>query len=323
MKFKEVMDRVRHPNNRWRVYVLAGIVVYFITINQLIHVRPDHAFLALIVFALVVLGKHRAKQFIFDWLPFIAFWIAYDMMRGIADSIRGLINVVPPYNLELLLFGWITGGQIPAFFFEHFQAVHEGHPIKIFFDILGANCYTLHFAAPLILGWIFWHTTNDRPMFYKFVWTITLLNAMALATFMIYPAAPPWYVYRFGLAQPFGDIQGSAGALVNFDKLIGKNFLQSIWDTFNSNLYAAIPSLHGAYPCVIAFFGMKKFRKKRWLWPIYPIATWFSAVYLDEHYVIDLFIGLGYAAAAYFFVKGFLYPKVFGRYVAKTNISLK
>ncbi len=319
MKYKDMMKHVRHPNNRWRIYTLFGIVLYFIAINQVIHVRPDHAFFALVIFALVVVGRKKAKQFLYDWLPFIGFWIAYDMMRGVADSVRGMINVTPPFKLELLLFGWMFRGQIPSFFFEHYQAVHDGHIFKIALDVLGANCYTLHFATPLILGWILWHTTNDRPMFYRFVWTITVLNVMALTTFMLYPAAPPWYVYRYGLIQPLGDVQGSAGALINFDRLIGKNFLQSIWDTFNSNLYAAIPSLHGAYPCVIAYFGMKKFKRNRWLWPIYPIATWFSAVYLDEHYIIDLIIGLGYLVIAYYLVKWMLYPKVFERYVAKTN----
>ena len=320
MARRTLLEHLRHPDHRWRLYVLLGIALYFVAINQVIHVRPDHAFFALVVFSLV-LGRRRARQFLIDWLPFIGFWIAYDMMRGVADSIRHVINVTPPFEGELALFGWMFGGQIPSFYFEHYQAVHEGSALKIFLDVLGANCYTLHFGAPLILGWILWHTTNDRPMFYRFVWTITVLNVMALATFMLYPAAPPWYVYKYGLVQPVGDIQGSAGALVNFDKLIGKNFLQSIWDTFNANLYAAIPSLHGAYPCAIAFFGTIRFRKGRGWWWIYPAATWFSAVYLDEHYIIDLLIGLVYLVVAILFVSRMLYPRVFQRYVQKTDLA--
>ena len=315
-KFQTIIRNIRNPDNRWRGYVLIGIVIYFILINQVIHIRPDHAFLALVVFS-VALGKKRSKQFLIDWSPFIFFWVAYDMMRGVADSVRHVINVVPPFKLELLIFGPLFGGQIPAFYFEHFQAIHEGALGKILLDIMGANFYTFHFGAPLILGWIFWHTTSDRPLFYHFIYTITVLNIMALATFMIYPVAPPWYVYKYGLTQPVGVIGGSAGGLVNFDKLIGINFLQSFWDTFNPNLFAAIPSLHGAYPCVLAFFGMKKFRRLRLLWLLYPIGTWFSAVYLDEHYIIDLFIGLAYVVIAYHFVKWILYPGVFKRFVEK------
>lgn len=302
--------------------MLIGIIIYFIVINQIIHVRPDHAFLALIVFSLA-LGKGNSKQFLIDWSPFIFFWIAYDMMRGVADSVRSIINVIPPVALELKVFGPFFGHQVPSFFFEHFQAVHEGEILKIILDVMGANFYTIHFGAPLIIGWIFWHTTSDRPLFYHFVYTLTLLNIMALVTFMLYPAAPPWYVYKYGLGQPIGLIEGSAGGLVNFDKLIGTNFLKSFWDTFNANLFAAIPSLHGAYPCVIAFFGMKKFRKNRYWWLIYPIGTWFSAVYLCEHYIIDLLIGLAYVVIAYQIVKRIIYPKLFKNYVDRTDLLLK
>jgi hypothetical protein len=322
MKLKSILTNLRHPNNRWRIYVLIGIVIYFIVINQFIHIRPDHTFLALVIFSMV-LGWKKSKQFLIDWAPFIFFWVAYDMMRGIADSVRSVINVIPPFKLELLIFGPLFGGQIPAWFFEHFQAMNEGALGKIILDILGANFYTMHFSAPLILGWIFWHTKADRPMFYHFIYTLTILNIMALATFMLYPAAPPWYVYKYGLIQPTGDVVGSAGGLVNFDNLIGTKFLQSIWDTFNANLYAAIPSLHGSYPVVIAFFGMKKFKKLRPLWLIYPLGTWFSAVYLNEHYIIDLIIGLIYVIIAYQVVKRLLYPKLFKKYVEKPAIAQK
>jgi membrane-associated phospholipid phosphatase len=68
---------------------------------------------------------------------------------------------------------------------------------------------------------------------------------------------------------------------------------------------------------VIAFFGMKKFRKLRPLWLLYPIGTWFSAVYLNEHYIVDLIIGLGYVVIAYTIVKRVLYPRIFRRFVEK------
>ncbi len=316
--FRTLLKNLRNPSHRWKGYVLIGIILYFVLINQFIHVRPDHTFLALLVFSLAF-GWRRSKQFLIDWAPFIGFWIAYDMMRGVADSVRSVINVVGPFKAELAIFGRFFGNQVPAHFFEYFQTIHEGAWYKIFLDVMGANFYTLHFGAPLILGWIFWHTTSDRPHFYKFVYTITILNIMALATFMFYPAAPPWYVYKYGLSQPLGMISGSAAGLMNFDKLLGTNFLGSFWDTFNANLFAAIPSLHGAYPCVLAFFGMKKFRKLRPLWLLYPLGTWFSAVYLDEHYIIDLFIGLAYVIIAYNLVKWVIYPKLFEGYVTRTD----
>ena len=68
-------------------------------------------------------------------------------------------------------------------------------------DLTSALMYALHFVSPLILGWFFWHTLNERRTFYVCVYAFTVLNVMALITFMVYPAAPPWYVYSTASAS--------------------------------------------------------------------------------------------------------------------------
>ena len=323
-----MMSRLAHRfrqfkqnESRWKMYVLLGVVLYFIIINQVIHVRPDHIFLALILLSFL-LGKERAKKFLIDWSPFVFFWIAYDMMRGIADSVRGLIHITAPYRWEKALFSPLLHGDIPAFFF---QAVREDWTpiLKGAVNVFAANFYTAHFAIPLLVGWIFWHTTDDRPLFYKFVYTLTILNLLALATFMIYPAAPPWYVYNYGFVQPEPNSSfwgTSAGTLIDVDRLLGVKFFTTLWDSFNANHFAAIPSLHGAYPIVVSFFVFKKFRKHGYWLMLYPAATWFSAVYLNQHYVVDLLIAVLYIIVAYFLAVKWLYPKVFSRYVENKQI---
>ncbi len=99
-------------NLLWRLSILFLVVVYFIQIDNLMKVRPDHAFLSLLVIALV-LGN--ARRFLVDWSPFIALWIAYDFMRGIVDDLAGRIHILEPYRLEQQLFGWLGGGQTPSF----------------------------------------------------------------------------------------------------------------------------------------------------------------------------------------------------------------
>lgn len=303
-------------SQQWKVYVLLGVVFYFILVNQVIRLRPDHAFLALLVLAFL-LGKDRAKRFLLDWLPFILFWIGYDMMRGVADQIRGEVNIFLLYIIELDIFGVFFNGTIPAWYYQTWQKLFEGSIIKAIFDVMGGLFYTLHFGLPLILGWIFWHTTDDRKMFYRFIWTMTLLNFSALVTFMIYPAAPPWYVLNYGFGQPpRTDFWGlGAGALVNVDKLIRKDLFLTLWGRFNPNHFAAVPSLHGAYPLAIAAFTYLKFRKKYWLMILYPLGVWFSAVYLNQHYIIDLFLGAAYLGIAYIISDRILIPRIFSRFI--------
>lgn len=308
-----LITKLRSGGRRWKLYVLFGIVAYLVAINQVIHVRPDHVFLALVVFSLL-LGKERAKRFLIDWSPFILFWIAYDMMRGVADSVRGAIQISGPYRAELWTFGWLFGGEIPPFYLQQVRAMFEGSLAKVVVNLLSANLYTLHFAAPLLLGWIFWHTVDDRKTFYRMIYTLTVLNVMALATFMLYPVAPPWYVYHYGFVQPQPNSSfwgTSAGALIDVDRLFGVNVFTTLWDSFNPNHFAAIPSLHGAYPLVVSLFAARRLRRGYSLWIIYPALTWFAAVYLNQHYIIDLLIGAAYAAIAYQLVQRVLLPRVF------------
>jgi membrane-associated phospholipid phosphatase len=101
-----------------------------------------------------------------------------------------------------------------------------------------------------------------------------------------------------------------AGGLINVDRMLGTKFFTTLWGGFNPNHFAAIPSLHGAYPVVIALFARKGIG---WSWPLlalYPLAVWFSAVYLNQHYIIDLLIGTGYVVVAYATVSRFLMPKI-------------
>lgn len=313
-----LVEKLRNPDHRWKIYVLIGVIIYFVLINQFIRVRPDHIFLALFLLSLLF-GRERSKKFALDWSPFIAFWVAYDMMRGIVDNLRGHVHTFAPYQWEHTLFGWLFGGQIPCFYFQDWQIAYDGTWLKGLLDASGGLFYTLHFGLPLLVGWIFWHTLDERHNFYRFAWTLTVLNFSALITFFLFPAAPPWYVFYEGFDQPpatqFWGL--GAGSLINVDKMLKTRFFQTLWGGFNPNHFAAIPSLHGAYPVVVSFFLYQRFRRYPVALTLYPVGVWFSAVYLNQHYIVDLVIGLGYAATAYMIVEKALMPKVFYRTVLK------
>jgi len=148
-----------------------------------------------------------------------------------------------------------------------------------------------------------------------FIYALTVLNVMALITFMVYPAAPPWYVYQHGFGQPPHSMLDSSGSLVNFDKIVGRRMFVSFYNTFNSNLFAAIPSLHSGYPTTIAISLWWRLRGRTWLWVVYPLVAWFAAVYLNHHYIIDLVIGSAYSLVAFAISRFVLIPYVFDRFV--------
>ncbi|RYY10735.1 MAG: phosphatase PAP2 family protein [Cytophagaceae bacterium] len=66
----------------------------------------------------------------------------------------------------------------------------------------------------------------------------------------------------------------------------------------NANVFAAMPSLHSAYPVVVLFYSFKN--KTRFLPVIFSlimVGIWFAAVYTSHHYLLDVLAGVAVALA--------------------------
>ena len=61
--------------------------------------------------------------------------------------------------------------------------------------------------------------------------------------------------------------------------------------------------MHSALPFLISLFAIKIWKVKALPILIFPIGVWFSAVYLGEHYVIDVLGGILYSVAAFIVVE--------------------
>lgn len=293
----------------WRISVLLLVVVYFIQIDNLMKVRPDHAFFSLLIVALV-LGN--ARRFLLDWSPFIALWIAYDFMRGIADDLAGRIHILGPYCFELKIFGWLGGGQIPSFALLDWREEIAGTLLRELLDASASAFYAMHMAAPLVLAWVFWHTLRDREAYFKFVIAFSLTTWMSFATYFLYPAAPPWYVRDFGFVQPEPNFKGAgAGNLVAADRWIGMPLFESVYRHLNPNKFAAIPSLHSAFPLLILIHAARKFGLRALPIALFPLGVWGSAVYLNHHYIIDVLIAIIYVLGANLVTDKLIYPLIF------------
>jgi membrane-associated phospholipid phosphatase len=61
---------------------------------------------------------------------------------------------------------------------------------------------------------------------------------------------------------------------------------------------AAMPSLHVAYPCLVAWWAIAAFgRRAVWI-AAYPAVLAVGVIYLGEHWAIDVVAGVAYAAGA-------------------------
>src|SRR5258705_179520 len=135
----------------------------------------------------------------------------------------------------------------------------------------------------------FLHPTTRR-------FIIAFFNFIGFIIYYLYPAAPPWYVDQYGFDFNLNTPASTAG-LSRFDDYFGITLFHSLYSK-NANIFAAIPSLHAAYPIVVLYFGIR--RRMGWmnvLFFIFLSGIWFAAVYSGHHYIIDLLIG---AACAFF-----------------------
>jgi membrane-associated phospholipid phosphatase len=212
------------------------------------------------------------------WAPFVLLLVAYEAMRDIA-SVVGM----PAHDLARLDRALFVGYQ-PTLVLQ--AAVGKLADADLVED-LGSMVYLTHFLLPVAVGAWLW--IADRGAFRAFGLTLVALCALAFATYVIAPTAPPW------LAQP-----GTVKHLI--EDTIQRSGVPAgvvwLYSHHDYNLYAAFPSLHAGFPVVAAAAAWRQNRRVGivlWAW---AVIVWIVVVYLGEHYVADVIGGVAYAAIA-------------------------
>ena len=277
--------------------VLFGLFVWLIGIPTS---DPLEAFGVLWV-ATIAWRSHQPWRthlaFLRDWLPVIVLLELYNVSRGSADDLFQP-HVTPMIHADERMFGWFTGGKIPTIWLQE-HLYHPGH--VPWWAVVVTLVYTSHFLTVPTVAVILW--MRNRDLSYRFMRRWIALSAAGLITYFLYPAAPPWWAAQHGyLADPIARLSTDGWSVLG---------LRSAGNTLNalqadqSNLVAAMPSLHTAYAMMAVAFFLPMVRR-RW-WPVllaYPLAMTFTLVYTGEHYVTDVLVGWLYVAMT-FAVVGF------------------
>ena len=87
---------------------------------------------------------------------------------------------------------------------------------------------------------------------------------------------------------------------------------KTLFDFLSPNQFAAFPSMHSAMPWLVFLYAFKIWRWKSLPVLTIPVGTWFSAVYLGEHYFTDVLGGIAYASIAFIAVETLL-PRLSSR----------
>jgi len=253
--------------------VYASILCVFCLAYRVI---PGPELLVLCFFIYAAYNK-RTRRFAADWVPFVSLFLSYEAMNGFVGSLSGMVHVAEPITAEMRLFG-----SIPTLVLQQFYTTP-------FLDYLGAFFYSLHFIAPTAFAFLLWKYYPGN--FQRYTLALAIATYSALITFLVYPVAPPWYGVN------------ATRILLQVDNNLGIPFYRTIVDYISSNPFAAFPSLHSTYPWLISLYALKI--KKTSALPVllFPVGVWFSAVYLGEHYVVDVIGGVIYATCAFLLVE--------------------
>lgn len=254
-----------------------------------IGLRPEHIVLiSIMLIAFLIHPKTRTLAIAF--FPYAVFGIIYDSLRLIPLSWRGHIHVRLPYLMESSLLHWFG---LPANFMlgNFFQQHH-----LFWLDLVTATTYSLHVLAPIAFAFWLWRKKSDY--FSSFTWAFFAMNMAAFATYVIFPTAPPWYVSLYGFKAASWNMIGNPAGLSHFDAWIGTPYFADTYARAAWN-FGAVPSMHAAYPLLLSLFARHTLKGMRWFFYGLTFLVGFSAVYLNHHYLIDLFIGWSFALTSY------------------------
>ncbi|UJR31449.1 hypothetical protein I4U23_018942 [Adineta vaga] len=233
----------------------------------------------------------RTRRFALAIIIYFTYLLLYDALHLIPNYTISNVHILDVYLIEKKLFGIYKNGHLMTLN-EYFRLNHTP-----FFDVLSGICYLNWIPIPIAYSLYLYRYKTKRD-YIDFAFTFLLTNLLGFVIYYIVPAAPPWYVELYGFDMNM-KAPGSPAGFIHFDRILGLKIFSSMYSK-NANVFAAIPSLHAAYPLITVLYG--SLSKKLWLhigFVIFTLGVWFSAVYSGHHYVIDVLAGGTCAVSAF------------------------
>jgi hypothetical protein len=287
----------------WRVAVCAIVGAYLALGVVTNSIRSYHWFV-LVAIPFAILSGEQGRRFFLDWSPLFAFWLVYDRLRLIQQFLYSRVAVEQPFEIERWAFGWMTSGAVPAHLAHAWLANNSGALAGVVVWSAQVIYFSHLFFVPLLIL-VLWllgqRRRHSRALFLRHVRAFTLLNFSAIAIYLLLPVAPPWWVTLNGIEKPTIEsvAQVNMAAAMNGPLIQGMISNASQW-------FAAVPSLHGAYPVLLLLLLR---RDVSWLvlsvLALYGCAMWSATVVLNQHYVVDLVAGAALAIAAWWVERRF------------------
>jgi hypothetical protein len=234
--------------------------------------------------AIFSLGRppRQILRIVTDWLPIVLVLFAYDFTRGAADSFGIPVHFTEMVDFDKALFF----GETPT---EWLQTQLYEPRVVHWYDVAFTLVYTSYFIVPFALAGYLW--IRDHPAFVRFAKRLVTLALAGLATYIAFPAAPPWMAAEMGLLEEVHRTTAKGWEVLGVGTAGWFSKGQGV-----GNPVAAVPSLHTAFVALVAMFLWSRVRPAwRPLLVAYPAAMGLALMATGEHYFFDIALGIAYA----------------------------
>jgi hypothetical protein len=293
--------------NKGKILLLAVLSFLYLLISYiLIGFKSEQLLLVLLVNTLFF-ASDLTRRLVIGFSIFIVYWIIFDYMKAFPNYNYKEVSIEGLYLLEKKIFG-ITLDGIPYTLNEYLNSHASG-----IIDFLSGCFYITWIPVPLLFAAFLFH--RSKREFIYFSTTFIVINTIGFVIYYAFPAAPPWYVQQHGFVFDPAT-RGYAARLLGFDAIVGLPVFELIYSK-SSNVFAAMPSLHSAYPLLVVVYGIRN--SLGWINVFFVVLTlgiWFAAVYSFHHYLLDVMAGITCAFCGivlFFYV--FLKMKSFRRFI--------
>jgi hypothetical protein len=231
-------------------------------------------------------AKRYAQRLARDWLPYAAVPTAYAVLHRYGDRLTRSAHVQPQLGFDETVFG----GTVPTITLQ--TALWDPDDPR-WWDIAAWLVYLSRFVVGIAIALAM--RFRDLERFRRWRRLVLVTTFAGFATYLAYPAVPPW------LASIRGNIASTDRITRAVWDHLGAPNIAAIFGE-NSKLafeVGALPSLHAAAPFMAMLFLWD--RGAAWRVPLiaYTLAMAVTLVYTADHFVFDILLGWSYAAAVY------------------------
>ena len=270
--------RQRPPN---RLVVRVGIAAILIGAS-LVTNRAYLGWGLFVIVAVLIVPVGRARSFLLSFLPYGMVWFIFTALRSLADE----TVLARTLNTNVARFErWLFGGQLPSVTLQDrfFDPSHL-HWYDYFFSFT----HWSYFFVPHLVAVRLWQ--KHPALFRQYLSAMMLLLTVGLFIYFLIPSNPPWMA-----GEQFNS--PAAATVLRVMEPVGRHLGGGVYNASyrvigESNPIAAMPSIHMAVTFLLVFPAGAFGRRWRLLAILYAACMGTALVYLGEHYVIDVCVGM-------------------------------